>query len=68
MKRMQTTLWNLYSGLQNLMLRDEGQDLIEYAMVFALIAFGATAAMHTLAGSVNTVFITIGTTLSNAVS
>ena len=65
---MQTTLWNLYSRLQNLMLRDEGQDLIECAMVVALIAFGTTAAMHALAGSVNTVFITIGTTLISAVS
>jgi pilus assembly protein Flp/PilA len=68
MKRMETTLWNLYSRLQDLMLRDEGQDLIEYAMVVALIAFGTTAAMHAAAGGVNTVFITIGTTLSNAVS
>lgn len=65
---MQTTLSSFYSRLQNLMLRDEGQNLIEYALVVALIAFGTTAAMHALAGRVDTVFITIGTTLSNAVS
>jgi pilus assembly protein Flp/PilA len=65
---MQTTLSHFYNRLQNLMLRDEGQDLIEYALLVALIAFAATAAMHAAAGGVNTVFTTIGTTLSNAVS
>jgi pilus assembly protein Flp/PilA len=65
---MRTTLWNLYCRLQNLMLRDEGQEMIEYAMVVALIAFGAIAAMQAAAGGVNHVFITMGTTLSNAVS
>jgi len=29
---------------QDLMNREEGQDLVEYALVVALIAFGATAA------------------------
>jgi pilus assembly protein Flp/PilA len=50
--------------LQTLMLREEGQDLIEYALVVALIAFAATAAMHTLAGDINTIFVNIGTALS----
>jgi pilus assembly protein Flp/PilA len=62
---MQTTLWNLYSRLRNLMLREEGQDLVEYAMVFAVIALGTTAGMHTVAGGVSTVFTTIGATLSS---
>ena len=52
--------------LQNLLSSEEGQDLIEYALVIALIAFGAIAAMSTLAGQVSTVFINIGTTLSNS--
>lgn len=65
---MQTTLSHFYRRLQNLWLRDEGQNLIEYALLVALIAFGATAALHSAAGGVNTVFTTIGATLSNAVS
>jgi pilus assembly protein Flp/PilA len=49
-------------------LRDEsGQDLIEYALVAALIALGATAAMNTLATSISTAFTTVGTKLTNAV-
>lgn len=61
---MQTILSHFYNKLQNLTLRDEGQNLVEYALLVALIAFGATAAMHAAAGSVNTVFTTVGTTLS----
>jgi pilus assembly protein Flp/PilA len=42
-------------------LKDEnGQDLIEYALVVALIAFAATAGMSTLANAINNAFITIG--------
>jgi pilus assembly protein Flp/PilA len=51
--------------LQNLMLREEGQDLIEYALVVALIAFAATAGMQTLAQDINTAFGNIGTTLTS---
>jgi pilus assembly protein Flp/PilA len=64
---MQTTLWNLYSRLRNLFPREEGQDLVEYAMVFAVIALAATASMQAVAGDVSTVFTTIGATLSSAV-
>jgi pilus assembly protein Flp/PilA len=63
---MQTTLWNLYSRLRNLMLREEGQDLIEYALVVALIAFAAVTSMQTLAVDINNVFLAIGTSLTNA--
>jgi pilus assembly protein Flp/PilA len=50
------------------LLRDEsGQDLIEYALVAALIALGATAAMTTLAGSISTAFSTVGSKLNTAV-
>jgi pilus assembly protein Flp/PilA len=42
-----------------------GQDLIEYALVAALIALAATAGMTTLAGKINTAFTSIGTTLTS---
>ena len=45
-------------------LKDEhGQDLIEYALVVALIAFAATAGMGTLASAINTAFGKMGTKL-----
>jgi pilus assembly protein Flp/PilA len=47
---------------------DHGQDLIEYALVVALIAFAATAGMSSVAGKINTAFVKIGTTLTTYVS
>jgi pilus assembly protein Flp/PilA len=50
-------------------LKDEnGQDLIEYALVVALIAFAATAGMSTLATQINAAFNHIGTKLSTYVT
>jgi len=46
---------------------ESGQDLIEYALVAALIAFGAVAAMGTLANNINNAFSTIGSELEAAV-
>jgi len=43
---------------------DGGQDLIEYALVVALIAFAATAGMSILAHDVNNAFSRVGSTLA----
>ena len=49
-------------------LKDEnGQDLIEYALIVALIAFAATAGMSHLAGSLNTAFTNMGTKVTSYV-
>ena len=51
------------------LLKDEsGQDLIEYALVVALIAFAATAGMSTLALDINSAFGKIGDKLTTAVT
>ena len=50
------------------LLTDEsGQDLIEYALVAALIALGAVASMKTLSGKIGTAFTTIGTSVTSNV-
>lgn len=49
---------------RDLMSREEGQDLVEYSLVVALIAFGAIADMKVLANGLNNAFITISTTLA----
>jgi len=64
---MNFELWKFYTKLQNLIVREEGQDLIEYVLVVALIAFAATVGMTTLAQAINNAFTTIGTSLTNAV-
>ncbi len=52
------------------MLKDEerGQDLIEYALVIAFVAFAATAGMTTLAQDINTAFATLGGDLTAAIA
>jgi pilus assembly protein Flp/PilA len=50
--------------LQSLLKDEKGQDLIEYALVVALIAMAATAGMGTLATDINQAFSSIGTKLT----
>jgi pilus assembly protein Flp/PilA len=51
------------------LLKDEsGQDLIEYALVVALIAFAATAGMSTLASDINSAFGKIGGKLTASIT
>ena len=46
-------------------LKDEkGQDLIEYGLLVALVAFAATAGMSTLATDINQAFTNIGSKLT----
>ncbi len=51
------------------LLRDEsGQDLIEYALVAALIALGSIVAMQGLANGISTAFSVVSSDLSSAVA
>jgi pilus assembly protein Flp/PilA len=59
---------NLYFTLQTMMRQEEGQDLIEYALVVALIALAATAGMNTVATDINLAFSSIGSKLTNYTS
>jgi len=61
---MNNCLLMLSAKIQILLSREEGQDLIEYALVVALIALGATAGMTTLAHGINTAFGTIASNLA----
>jgi pilus assembly protein Flp/PilA len=50
-------------AVKNALRNEEGQDLIEYALVVALIAFAAIAGMSTLATDINAAFTSIGSKL-----
>jgi pilus assembly protein Flp/PilA len=69
---MNNLLLKVYVSMQTLkadLIRDEkGQDLIEYALVVALIAFAAVAGMNTVANQINTSFSKIGTKLASAIT
>ena len=58
---MKNFLTECYVRLQALLSDARGQDLIEYALVVALIAFAATAGMNTVATDINAAFNNIGT-------
>ena len=62
-EKMNNLLLKLYIKFQDLKNSEEGQDLVEYALVVALIAFGATAGMGKLAGAINTAFGNVSTQL-----
>lgn len=47
---------------------ESGQDLIEYALIAALIALGAIAGMSYVASAINNAFSSIGSKLGKAVS
>jgi pilus assembly protein Flp/PilA len=61
------TLLKLAIKMQ-VLLDEEGQDLIEYALVVALIAFAATAGMSSLAVSLNAAFTNIGTKVTGYIT
>jgi len=65
---MNTLLLKLLIKIQDFASRQEGQDLVEYALVVALVAFGATAGMKALATGLNSAFKGISTTLGAYVS
>lgn len=56
--------------MKNLITRfiqeEEGQDLIEYSLLCALLAVACIAGMQALAGGVNGLFTNVGTTLATA--
>ena len=56
------------SFLNNLLRDESGQDLIEYALVAALIALGAIAAMQGVAQGISTAFSAVSSDLSSAIS
>lgn len=60
---MNNLINKLHISFRNLIEREEGQDLVEYALVVALIALGAIAGMKNLATDINTFFANTGTSL-----
>ncbi|MGA8089540.1 MAG: Flp family type IVb pilin [Terracidiphilus sp.] len=61
---MNDLMIKMYVSAKMLIEREEGQDLVEYALVVALIAFGAITGMGFLAKGLNNAFSNIAVTLS----
>ena len=69
---MRNNVLKLYTKMRNLkdaIIGDEsGQDLVEYALVLALIALAATVSMKALATTIGTAFTSVGTKLTTYTS
>lgn len=55
---------NLYAKTQSLRNGEEGQDLVEYALLVCLIALTAITGISTVASAVTTVFSNISASLA----
>jgi pilus assembly protein Flp/PilA len=55
---------NLFLKLQDLMHREEGQDLVEYALLVSLIALAAVTGVSKIATAITTVFSNISASLA----
>jgi pilus assembly protein Flp/PilA len=51
-----------------LLAQEDGQDLVEYALVVALLAFGVAAGMHAVASGINGEFTRVSATLVSYIS
>jgi pilus assembly protein Flp/PilA len=61
---MSSTLLKLYARFQGLKNGEEGQDLVEYALLVALIALVCVTGVSNVASAVNTVFSNISGSLA----
>jgi pilus assembly protein Flp/PilA len=65
---MRTNFLKIYMKMRNLtdaFIEDQsGQDLVEYALVLALIALAATVSMKALATNIGAAFTSVGTKLT----
>lgn len=60
---MKDTVLKISVKLQTLLMNEEGQDLVEYGLLVALVALGATVGMRALATDINLLFTNLGNTL-----
>lgn len=56
----------LYGRIWALLLHEDGQDLVEYVMVFAVMALGTAAAMQSMDQAIVRVFTQVGGVFATA--
>jgi pilus assembly protein Flp/PilA len=68
MKNLAVRFYVAVQTLRDALKDENGQDMVEYAIVMGLIAMGATVAMKGLATTIGTGFTSIGTKLTTYTS
>jgi pilus assembly protein Flp/PilA len=61
---MNNMMLKMYVKFQELVNREEGQDLVEYALLISLVALAAIAGIGKVTTALNTVFTNISTSLA----
>jgi pilus assembly protein Flp/PilA len=55
------------SFLKNLFVEEDGQDMVEYGIVIALVVIAAAAAMTAFSGQISTAFAALGTSVTTSI-
>ncbi len=65
---MRDLVRGIRAGMLAILMREDGQDMVEYALVLGLVAMGAVATTQGLATSIGTGLTSIGTKLTSFTS
>lgn len=63
---MRTTVKRLNKFLQIVLRQEEGQDLVEYALVLGLLTLAAVGGLNSVAGPVNSLISKVTSSLNSA--
>ena len=66
MVRLQTEAIRVYAALKNRLEREEGQAMVEYALILALVSIVAIAVLQLIGINITTIFNKVNTALSSA--
>jgi pilus assembly protein Flp/PilA len=61
---MRKALFGLYVRFQDLRFREDGQDLVEYALMLTLISLALISGMNGIASAVKNIFSNISNSLA----
>ncbi len=61
---MNSLFLNMYVKLQEMMNREEGQDLVEYALLLSLISLALVTSINGVTRAITTIFNNISTSLT----
>lgn len=64
---MQTLGTSIFRYIRNLLMSQNGQNLVEYALVVGLLALGSAAVMESMTSAVDTVFSGVTSSLTTNV-
>lgn len=64
---MDLVIWKIRLALQALFAGEKGEDLVEYAILAALLSLGVVAGMDSVGGAVAAIFNRLGAILYNAI-